>query len=276
MNAVSLSPANTMSLQPAAAPMPTAAPMKVSRLLRAYLTEARFEVWRTLRTPAFLFPTIALPVMLYVFFGVVLAGAKTAANPAAALGILSGFAMFSVIGPGLFGIGTGFAIERQSGVITLKRALPMPPAANLVGKLLASMTLALLVMIALVSIAVTFGHVSLTLAQIAKLLVVGALGVVPFCALGLLVGSFASGSGAPAAVNLIYFPMVYLSGLFPFGMPKGLQSAQPVWPAFHVNQLSRFALDLPTTFDLRLSALVLTVFTVVCVTIAARRLSRVG
>jgi ABC-2 type transport system permease protein len=263
MSSMSLSPANTMSLQPAAAPI------KITRLLRAYLMEARFEVWRTLRTPAYLFPTLALPVMLYVFFGVLIAGAKTAANPAAGLAVLSGFAMFS-------GIGIGFAMERQYGVITLKRALPMPPAANLVGKLLSSMALALLVMIALVSIAVTFGHVSLTLAQLAKLLVVGVLGVAPFCALGLLIGSFASGSAAPAAVNLIYFPMVYLSGLFPFGMPKGLQSAQPVWPAFHVNQLSRFALDLPTTFDLRLSALILTVFTVVCVTIAARRLSRVG
>ncbi len=34
--------------------------------------------------------------------------------------------MFSVIGPGMFGLGIGLAIERQSGILTLKRAMPMP------------------------------------------------------------------------------------------------------------------------------------------------------
>jgi ABC-2 type transport system permease protein len=270
MNAAPVASLNDVPVQPRLAPMST------SRMLRAYLMEARFEVWRTLRTPAFLFPTIALPVMLYVLFGIVLNGDKVAASPAAALGLLGGFAMFSIIGPGMFGIGIGFAMERQSGLVTLKRALPMPPAANLVGKLLSSMTIALLVMLALIGLALTFGHASLTLAQGLKLLLTGMLGVVPFCALGLMVSTLVSGSGAPAVVNLIYFPMIYLSGVFPFGLPKGLQSAAPTWPAFHINQLARFALDLPTTFDLRISALVLVAFTVVCLVIAARRLARVG
>ncbi len=72
-----------------------------------------------------------------LFFGVVLAGAKIAGNTGRlAVACSSGFTMFSIIGPGMFGIGIGFAMERQSGFVTLKRALPMPPAANLVGKLL--------------------------------------------------------------------------------------------------------------------------------------------
>jgi len=250
--------------------------MSTSRLLHAYFMEARFEVLRTLRTPAFLFPTIALPLMLYLFFGVVLAGSRSSVNIPALLATLGGFAMFSVIGPGMFGIGIGFAMERQSGFVTLKRALPMPPAANLIGKLLSSVTIALLVMVALITLAVTMGHTPLTLARAAMLLLTGMLGVVPFCALGLLIGTFAPGTGSPAIVNLIYFPMIYLSGLFPFGLPKALQSAAAIWPAFHLNQLARAALDLPTYFDLRLSALILTVFSVVCVVIAARRLARVG
>ncbi len=64
--------------------------MPISRLLRAYWIEARYEVLRTLRTPAFLIPTVALPVMLYVFFGIVLHGDKPT-PPQVALQVLSGF-----------------------------------------------------------------------------------------------------------------------------------------------------------------------------------------
>ena len=75
-------------------------PMSFGRLLHAYWTEARYEALRTLRTPAFLIPTVALPVMLYVFFGIVLAGGKGAADQQIALQVLSGFTMFSVrLGP---------------------------------------------------------------------------------------------------------------------------------------------------------------------------------
>jgi ABC-2 type transport system permease protein len=250
--------------------------MSSQRILRAYWTEARYEVWRTLRTPAFVIPTFALPVMLYVFFGIVLNGAHAAADPQAALGILSGFTMFSVIGPGLFGIGIGLAVERQAGIITLKRALPMPPAANMVAKVFSAMTLSALVITTLITLAVLFGHAHLGVGQAVTLLLVGVLGAAPFCAIGLLIGSLVSGTAAPAVVNLLFFPMIYLSDLFPIGMPKGLQAAAVIWPAFHLHQLSLAALGLRTTEHSMLAVAVLLALTVVCVTAAARRLARVG
>jgi ABC-2 type transport system permease protein len=249
--------------------------MPISRLLHAYWVEARYEVLRTLRTPAFLIPTIALPVMLYVFFGVVLQGDKPT-PPQIALQVLSGFTMFSVIGPGMFGLGIGFAMERQHGIVTLKRAQPMPFAANLIAKLFSAMSMSFIVITLLLAIATTFGHVELTLSQAAGIALVGVLGVVPFCALGLLIGSLVSGTGAPAVVNLIFFPMIYLSGLFPFPMPKALQTAAMIWPAFHLNQLSLAALGLPTSLNPWISAEVLIGFAGVCVYFAARRLIRVG
>jgi ABC-2 type transport system permease protein len=250
--------------------------MSVSRLLHAYWTEARYEVLRTLRTPAFLIPTIALPVMLYVFFGIVLQNPKAAANPQIALQVLSGFTMFSVIGPGVFGLGIGFAMERQHGIVTLKRAQPMPFAANLIAKLFSAMTLSLIVITLLLTIATTFAHVDLTFSQAAGAALVGVLGVVPFCALGLLIGSLVSGTGAPAVVNLIFFPMIYLSGLFPFPLPKALQTAAMIWPAFHLNQLSLAALGLKTALNPWISAEVLIGFAGLCMYLAARRLMKVG
>lgn len=250
--------------------------MTLSRLLHAYWTEARYEALRTLRTPAFVIPTVALPVMLYVFFGIVLAGGKPAANPQIALQVLSGFTMFSVIGPGIFGLGIGFAMERQHGIVTLKRAQPMPFAANLLAKLFSAMSISLVVIALILAIATTFGHVELTAAQAMRTALVGVLGVLPFCALGLLIGTLVSGTGAPAIVNLIFFPMIYLSGLFPFPMPKALQTAAMIWPAFHLNQLSLAALGLHTSLNPWISAEVLLGFTGVCVYFAARRLIRVG
>jgi ABC-2 type transport system permease protein len=126
------------------------------------------------------------------------------------------------------------------------------------------------------TIAATLGHVDLTLAQAARTALVGVLGVVPFCALGLFIGSLVSGTGAPAVVNLIFFPMIYLSGLFPFPMPKALQTAAMIWPAFHLNQLSLAALGLPTSLNPWISAEVLMGFAGLCVYLAARRLMRVG
>jgi ABC-2 type transport system permease protein len=257
--------------------LPSTASMSTSRLLQAYWSEARMEIVRTLRNPGFVFPTIALPVLLYVFFGVVIPGSRTAPpSPDIALKVLSGFAMFSAIGPGMFGMGIGFAMEREYGTFTLKRALPMPPAANLVAKVLTSGVLALIAMAMLIVCATQWGHVDLTATQVARFVLVGALGVMPFCAFGLLIASFVSGQAAPAVVNLIYFPMIYLSGLFPFPLPPALQTAAAFWPAFHLNQLSLAALGLPVTLPPWIAAAVLAVFSIVCVIVAARRLSREG
>ena len=256
--------------------LPMTSSMSFQRILRSYLAEARYEIVRTLRVPAFVIPTIALPVMLYLFFGIVLNGEHAAADPKVALGILSGFTMFSVIGPGMFGLGIGLAIERQSGILTLKRAMPMPPAANLIAKVCSAMTLSFIVISSLITLAVLFGHAHLGAGQVVGLELVGVLGAVPFCAIGLLIGTLVSGTAAPAIVNLLFFPMIYLSGLFPFGMPKALQTASVIWPAFHLNQLSLAALGLKTSLDPRIAVAVLVAFTVACVATAARRLARVG
>lgn len=257
--------------------LPSTLPMTTSRLFHAYWSEARLEIVRTLRNPGFVFPTIALPVLLYVFFGVVLAGSHgAAAPPDIGLKVLSGFAMFSAIGPGMFGMGIGFAMEREHGTVTLKRALPMPPGANLVAKVLTSGVLALIAMTLLIFCATQWGHVDLTAGQVARFVLVGTLGVMPFCAFGLMIASFVSGQAAPAVVNLIYFPMIYLSGLFPFPMPAALQTAAAFWPAFHLNQLSFAALGLKSAVPSWVAAAVLGVFSIVCVVVAARRLAREG
>src|SRR3546814_4873872 len=75
--------------------------------------------------------------------------------------------------------------------------MPMPPAAYLLGKLLMAVIVAAMVGALLLAMALLVAGVALTPGRAAVLLLTDALGVVPFCALGLLVGTFIRGQAAP-------------------------------------------------------------------------------
>jgi ABC-2 type transport system permease protein len=257
-----------LSERPAASPMPPA------RVLGAYLQEMRSECLRYTRNPGFLLPTLMFPTIFYLMFGVFLA--KSNSGDAARY-LLGAYSTFGVMAPGLFGFGVSLAAERENGLLTLKRALPMPPAAYLVGKMTMAVAMAGVIVTLLLLIAHFIAHVPLTAAQIAHLYAVQLPGVLPFCALGLLLGTLVKGQGAPALINLVYLPMAFLSGLwFPLqALPKAIQSIAPVLPAFHLNLLALDAVDIAQVNPWP-HALVLGAFTVAVLALAARRLRRVG
>jgi ABC-2 type transport system permease protein len=72
----------------------------------------------------------------------------------------------------------------------------------------------------MLAIGVGPGKVSLGASQLAGFSLALILGSIPFCALGLMVGSLVKGSAATGYANLIYLPGCYLSGLF-FPLPSG-------------------------------------------------------
>lgn len=249
------------------------AEMPRSRIVGAYLEEARCEVLRYLRNPGFLLPIILFPNVFFVMFGIVL----NHGNGEAGRYMLASYSTFGVMAPGLFGFGVSLALERDSGLLTLKRALPMPPGAYLLGKMLMAVLVALVVGALLLALALGVAHAPLAPSQMAALLVVDALGVLPFCALGLLVGTLLKGQGAPGLLNMIYLPMAFLSGLwFPLQMmPALLRQLAPVWPSYHLNALALSAMGFDTGARWP-HVLVLAGFTVTFLLLAARRLRRHG
>ncbi len=240
------------------------------RLLRAYLTEARYECVRMLRAPGFAIPFLGMPVLLYLLFAVLIAGEAARKDPAVAAFFFTGFAVFGIIGPGMFGFGIYVATEREQGLLRLKRALPMPAAAYLLAKVLMSMLFAAIVMATLIPAALTLGHLTLTAGRVVGVALIGILGAVPFCAIGLLIGTWASLRSAPAFVNLIYIPMLHLSGLF-YPLPQGLQALAPAWPAYHLQQLVFTAMGGPGNALIHVA--VLAGVTVLCGFVALRRLA---
>ena len=93
-----------------------------------------------------------------------------------------------------------------------------------------------IIMITMIAADLAAGHLPLSFMQLAGLAIINIFAALPFCAIGLFIGMLATGSAAPGLVNLVYLPMMWLSGLF-IPLPKSLQSAAPVWPAHHVLQL---------------------------------------
>jgi ABC-2 type transport system permease protein len=236
--------------------------------------EARCEFLRLLRTPGFVVPTLLFPLMFYLLFGVLLGGAK--AHYDAARYLLASYCVFGVMSPGLFGFGVVVALERERGLLRLKRALPMPPQNYLLAKLAMAMMFAAVIFVLLALIASLLGGVRLEATQWLGLMLTAVLGVLPFCALGLLVGTYATGQGAPAVVNLIYLPMAFLAGVaIPlFAMPVLVQQLAPLWPAYHLSQLSHAAIGQPAQGSALQHVAVLLAFALLCFGLALRRLAR--
>jgi len=212
-------------------------PMPIGRLTGAYLREWWCEVLRTLRTPSLAIPFLLVPTPVYLFFGVLLAGEAVAARPGLAGYLFSSWLVFAAMMPGLFGVGCGLAVERDAGLQRLKRAQPAPAGSVVLAKMGMAVVLGGLAMLLLVVTAAVMGTRVLSAGQIGAMVAVLLAGTVPMSAIGLFIGTHVSGSAAPAVTNLLFLPMLWLSGLF-IPLPAFLEPWVVVWPAFHLNQLS--------------------------------------
>lgn len=205
--------------------------------LAVYLNEARWELVRTLRMPAFALPALLFPPLFYLLFGILMAGKG---RPEVSTYLLTTYCVFGVMGPGLFGFGASVAMERERGWLKWRRALPSVPGAYFVAKMLMALVFALLIYIELAVLASNVGGVSLSLMQWSQLGLVSLLSALPFCALGLVIGTLVSAQAAPSIINFIYLPMAFLSGLWlPIAMlPKFIGALAPIWPSYHAAQIA--------------------------------------
>ncbi|WP_133478556.1 ABC transporter permease [Cognatilysobacter segetis] len=249
-----------------------ALPARANRA-RAYWLETRNEFLRLLRSPSFAVPTLVFPPMFYTLFAILL---NHKGGPQVATHLLATYGVFGVMAPGLFGFGVAIAMDRERGFLALKRAQPVPAGAVLLSRMAMAMVFAVVISLLLMVIGMTLGHVSLSPAQAVTLVLVDMLGVLPFCAIGLYVGSIASGQGAPAIINMIYLPMAFLAGLWmPLSMlPPIIAKLAPLWPAHHLAQIALSVVGSTSDGRTGLHVAVLAVYGVAFGLAARRRLAR--
>lgn len=242
-------------------------------ILHAYAMEARCEFIRLLRTPSFCLPVLLFPSMFYLLFGVLINHGPSGGK--VGYFMLANYGVFGIMGVALFGFGVVVAEDREKGLLTLKRALPMPHGAYLAAKMVMAMLFALIVSLLLALLAATLADVVLSPSQWLGLVLVNVIGVLPFAALGLWLGTCFSASASVAVINLVYLPMAFLSGLWlPLSLLPGIfTTLAPLWPSWHLSQIALkvIGMDAGLSFWLHLGAL--SAFTAVFFLLARRRLS---
>lgn len=213
-------------------------------LARILALEARCELMKLVRLPAYTLPTLGFPLMFYLLFGVAMGQRSRTFDMAEYL--LASYGAFGVIGAGLLGFGVGVAIERGQGWLLFKRATPMPPLAWVAGRLFTSLVFGLVLVALLFLLGATAGGVDLPAPTWAALAAVLVVGMVPFAAFGLALGYLTGPNSAPMVVNLIYIPMSMVSGLWwPVDiLPQLLQQIAPWLPTYHFGQLALGTIDL--------------------------------
>ena len=223
--------------------------ISLSRTLRIFLTEVRYEFTRALRTKAYSLSVMGYPVIFYIFFGLVMnRGQEISAGVTVAKYMLGSYAVFGALGAALFGIGVGLSGDLSAGWLELKRASPMPPIAYLLAKCCTAVGFGIIIVSVLCLLGISFGHVHLTLVEYAKMIGLTVAGAVPFASMGFLLALIAPFNAAPGFANMIYLPMSFLGGLWiPIKfLGTFLQTVAKVLPTYHLSQLTVHALGYPS------------------------------
>lgn len=243
--------------------------------LGVYLREAGFQFWSVMRMPGFALPTLLFPTMFYVFFGLIFG--KSGDSSSTATYMLGSYGTFGIMAPALFGFGVGVAMEREHGILALKRVAPMPPMAYLFAKAAMAMLFALVIVMLLFLLGALFGSVALPRSEWFLLAGVLIAGTLPFCALGLVVGLHVGGQASAAIINVIYLPMSFLSGLWvPLNlMPHWLQELARIFPAYHLGQIALGIIHMDDGSRLSTHLIYLVAFTALCLGFARRGWHRI-
>ncbi len=212
----------------------------LSHTATIYLKEAKYEFLKNLRLRVYTISVITFPLMFYVLFGLVLNAKEMIAGTGVPTYLIATYGTFGVMGASLFGTASGLASDRGLGWLQVKRASPMPPFAYFAAKVALSMIFSVVVVSLLLLLGILFGGVRLPFAETAKLLGTLVAGSLPFSAMGLAIGYFAGPNSAPAAINLIYLPLSFCSGLWvPYMfLPKLVRQIALALPPYHLSQLA--------------------------------------
>lgn len=209
------------------------------RNVRIFLTEARYEFVRLMRTRGFSLSVVGFPVVFYIFFGLIMNRGQMIHGVSVAKYMLASYSVFGMIGAALFGIGVGLSGELSAGWLELKRASPMPPLAYLLAKCSSAMVFGIIIVCLLSLLGITAAHVSLTAPEFGRMICLTVVGVIPFACMGMALALLVPFNSAPGFANMIYLPMSFCGGLWvPIMMlPQVMQKFALLLPTYHLSQL---------------------------------------
>ncbi len=200
--------------------------------IRSYLALVKAQLLAFRRSKQALFWSLAFPLgFLFLFGGIMARG-----NPRAATFMLPGLLTTMIISGSLFGIAMPMVLAREKGILRRFRVTPISASTMILahGTTAVFQNAITFVLLLTVSRFVFNTEIAGSLPALAVVFLFGAFSTIP---LGLLVGSAAKDmESAPPIINLIFFPMMFLSGsAFPFALlPEAMKSFARFLPATYI------------------------------------------
>lgn len=185
--------------------------MKSLKVVASEIWYQQLAYWRN---PVAAFFTFFMPVMFLVIFASLYSGARYEGYKLDQY-FIPGIMTFGVISACYTNIAITLTTQREEGVLKRLRGTPLPPWAYMVVVVFNCVLRALLLVALTLGFGVAFyglifpGH---ALGAIALIVVLGA---ATFCSLGVAVTVLVpNADAAPAVVNGIYLPLMFISGTF--------------------------------------------------------------
>ncbi|MFB3738528.1 MAG: ABC transporter permease [Candidatus Velamenicoccus archaeovorus] len=202
--------------------------------LRLTLRQVRYTNKAFWRNPASAFFTFAFPLLFLVIFTSLL-GSGTATFRTTAGGFVTlQQSSYYVVAMGAFGVITAcytniamsVTFQRDAGILKRTRGTPLPGWSYLTGRVLHAIGIAVLLVVLTAAFGAAFYSADVPSGVLLlKFAVVVLVGSMSFAALGLATTAIVpNADAAPAVVNAIILPLLFLSGIF---IP--IDSSSPAW-----------------------------------------------
>lgn len=214
--------------------------MRRRRELRLLAHQIRYEQLSFWRNPQAAFFTFIFPVVLFAIFGLVFRGSKAQNfynNATAMQYYLPTIAAISLMGACYSQLAIALSFRRQTGILKRFRGTPLPAATYFGGLVAHCIVLSAIDLVLLVVLGKVAFNVPLP-SHWGAIIVTLVVAAAAFCALGVAVASLVSNAeAAPAVVQFIFFPLVFISGSY-FPIHSGvLNQIADIFPVRPLNQL---------------------------------------
>lgn len=213
------------------------------RMLRHQVKYEQLSFWRN---PQSAFFTFVFPVLIFIIFGAVFGN-----KPDHAMGGISPLqyysgtiAALSVMGACYSQLAVTLAFRRQAGTLKRLRATPLPAETYFGGLVIHCVVLCAIEVGLIIAMGAIYGVK--TPQRWADIVITVIVGAAAFCSLGVGVSALiANAEAAPAVVQFVFFPVLFISGTYFHVSSAGLNHAADILPVrpFNTLLLNAFAFD---------------------------------
>lgn len=198
------------------------------------------------RNPAAAGFSFVFPILIMVIFSSTSSDSKISSlgNINYTQYIIPSIVAFGIMGVTFTNLAISVTFKREAGTLKRVRGAPLPAWIYLGGLIGNSIVVGVLLTVLVVAFGVVVYGVSIP-GNAFALVVTLAVGAACFCALGLAVTTIVpNADAAPAIVNLVFFPLLFISGTF-FPISKGsvLTTVASVFPVRHFITATFTAFD---------------------------------